>query len=123
MSAWKGLRTPEKPRGAAVTLVRSTDPVESQEAAEKIALHVGRDQKTILECFNAIGPATFWEAAVEAVANEGVNGAHFHARAESLRRRGSDLRAKGLIEQTGTKGGRATFTITPKGLKALRVAS
>lgn len=107
-------------------LVRKTDPPESAEAAAKVDLSTGRTLM-LRAFFNSDSPITFFEAAVKAVTFDEVFGTSNKkvaldkkiARLESLRRRGSDLRERGLIEQAGRKAGRATFTITDKGRKVL----
>jgi len=91
---------------------RHTDPSESKDAAETV--HVEKDRMLILRGFARLEyPATYFEAARSAATIEGRLGDHF--REESLRRRGSDLKTMGLIQQVGRRDGKATFLITPRG--------
>lgn len=98
---------------------RSTDPAESQEAAAKIAPNVTEDRLLVLRAFADLGKATFREAARRALQMQEKDGMSFTLnetrRLESLRRRGSDLKALGWIVQDGRHDGQAQFRMTDEG--------
>lgn len=103
--------------GEPTPMVRTDDPPESAEAAAGV--EVKRDRLLVLRAFARIdGPATFHDAADIALRLEGTPTTDIY-RHESLRRRGSDLRALGLIAQAGKRQRKATFLVTEAGRGAL----
>lgn len=104
-------------------LARSTDPEESHIAAAKISHVVTEDRLLVLRAFDDLGKGTFREAARRALQLQQKDGTSFTLnetrRLESLRRRGSDLKALDWVEQDGRYDGQAQFKVTELGHEEL----
>lgn len=99
-------------------LVRRQDPNESRVAAAKITPKRRTDALVQLRGFVKVDrPTTHQVAAKEAAVIEGTE--ENHRRIESIRRRGSDLKEWGWIEQVGTSPDGGLFIVTDLGREVL----
>lgn len=92
-------------------LARTEDPPESKAAARAVKAKI--DRGLVLGAYRLYGVLSYREAG-ERAAGPGAD----TGRIESLRRRCSDLKKDGLIEQIGTVKGQGVFGITQKGYAA-----
>lgn len=98
-------------------LARTTDPAESHAAAGAIQGTIEQDRLIVLAALKDLGKGTYREIAKHALRSE----SHSVERLESLRRRGSDLKKLGYIEQIGRHQGQAEFRLTQEGLEVLTI--